>query len=356
MPHARTHTLPSWLILGLGAAFSAALLSGCASTPPGHRAPVEDRTPPPTKAVKTPVAEPEGNFYVVKKGDTLSRIAANHKIAVKDLVAWNELSDPNKVETDQRLRLVPPGATALPPAPAKPAPTPPVATTAPVAPTATVEVKPLGPAPGQPGKPAPATASTPAPQPAPATPSVAPGNLKTEPLAGKVPWSEQALAKARGSDVPPPVAQPGAAPAANGKPEPKAEPKPEAKAEVKPAAPSWAWPAPGEVVRGFDGNSSKGIDIAGKVGDPVLAAGAGKVVYAGSGLRGYGKLVIIKHNPQFLTAYGDNGQILVKEGHTVAQGQKIAEMGKGEGGAGRLHFEVRQQGKPVDPQKFLPAR
>ena len=110
------------------------------------------------------------------------------------------------------------------------------------------------------------------------------------------------------------------------------------------------------MIAGFVEGGNKGIDIAAKLGDPVQAAAAGKVVYAGTGLRGYGKLVIVKHNPSFLSAYAHNSQILVKEGQGVAKGQKIAEAGASDSDQPMLHFEVRRQGKPVDPLKQLPSR
>ena len=119
---------------------------------------------------------------------------------------------------------------------------------------------------------------------------------------------------------------------------------------------SFGWPANGQVIAGFDEAKNKGIDIAGKAGDPVLAAGDGQVVYAGAGLRGYGNLVIVKHNNTYLTAYAHNQTLLVKEDQNVRKGQKIAEMGNTDADRVKLHFEVRRQGKPVDPQKFLPAR
>ena len=98
------------------------------------------------------------------------------------------------------------------------------------------------------------------------------------------------------------------------------------------------------------------MDFAGKAGDPVVAAGDGKVVYAGAGLRGYGELVIVKHNAIFLSAYAHNRKILVKEGQQVSRGQKIAEMGKTDSDSVKLHFEIRKQGKPVDPERYLPKR
>jgi lipoprotein NlpD len=119
---------------------------------------------------------------------------------------------------------------------------------------------------------------------------------------------------------------------------------------------AFAWPANGQVVQGFDEAKNKGIDIAGKAGDPVLAAADGQVVYAGAGLRGYGNLVILKHNNTYLTAYAHNQKLLVKEDQKVRRGDKIAEMGNSDADRVKLHFEVRRQGKPVDPSKFLAAR
>lgn len=118
----------------------------------------------------------------------------------------------------------------------------------------------------------------------------------------------------------------------------------------------FAWPAKGKVIAGFNESSNKGINIAGKMGEPVDAAAEGKVVYAGSGLRGYGNLVIIKHDGNYLTAYAHNSKILVKEGEAVKRGQRIADMGDSDADTAMLHFEVRRQGKPVDPMKFLNQR
>ena len=149
-------------------------------------------------------------------------------------------------------------------------------------------------------------------------------------------------------------------------PPPTAAVKPApAAAAVAPAAPADAtgeetvaflWPAQGSLIASFDEAKNKGFDIAGKAGDPILAAADGRVVYAGSGLRGYGNLIILKHNNIFLTAYAHNQTLLVKEDQTVKRGQKIAEMGSTDADQVKLHFEIRRQGKPVDPAKFLPAR
>ena len=119
---------------------------------------------------------------------------------------------------------------------------------------------------------------------------------------------------------------------------------------------AWIWPAQGALVAGFDEVKNKGFDIAGKAGDAVIAAADGKVVYAGSGLRGYGNLIILKHNNTFLTAYAHNQTLMIKEDQSVKKGQKIAEMGNSDADRVKLHFEIRRQGKPVDPAKYLPAR
>ena len=117
----------------------------------------------------------------------------------------------------------------------------------------------------------------------------------------------------------------------------------------------WMWPATGKIVSTFSETATlKGIDIAGKSGQPIVASAAGKVVYAGSGLRGYGKLIIVKHNATFLSAYAHNKEIDVKEGQQVAKGQKIAEMGDTDADQVKLHFEIRRLGKPVDPTRYLP--
>ena len=146
-----------------------------------------------------------------------------------------------------------------------------------------------------------------------------------------------------GSAPTPPVAVPAPAPA----------PAPAANDD----ATEWLWPAAGSVVASFDESRGvKGLSIAGKAGDPILAAADGRVVYAGSGLRGYGNLVIVKHNNTFLTAYAHNQTLLVKEDQAVRRGQKIAEMGSTDSDRVKLHFEIRRQGRPVDPARLLPAR
>ena len=119
---------------------------------------------------------------------------------------------------------------------------------------------------------------------------------------------------------------------------------------------AWLWPAQGTVLAGFDEAKNKGLDISGKAGDAILASADGRVVYAGAGLRGYGNLIILKHNNTFLTAYAHNQTLLVKEDQSVKKGQKIAEMGNSDADRVKLHFEIRRQGKPVDPARYLPAK
>ena len=170
-----------------------------------------------------------------------------------------------------------------------------------------------------------------------ARPVAAPGAVETRPLDAR-PASPAASA-------PPPTAAP--APVAATPPAATRDPDEDI---------AWAWPASGAVVTPFDDVRSKGLAITGRAGDPVLAAADGRVVYAGSGLRGYGNLVIVKHNATYLTAYAHNQTLLVKEDQVVRRGQKIAEMGSSDADRVQLHFEIRRQGKPVDPARYLPSR
>ena len=183
---------------------------------------------------------------------------------------------------------------------------------------------------------------------------------KSGPRGDKRPYSDSVLAELQKPDTS------GATVVAKFEPSRPIEVRPPEKSIEKPAdsvpngaddeGVAWMWPADGKVIAGFDDAKSKGIDISGKLGQQVLAAGAGKVMYAGSGIRGYGNLVIVKHTNNLLSAYAHNKSILVKEGQSVTKGQKIAEMGNSDSDAVKLHFEIRQQGKPVDPSKFLPSR
>ena len=265
-----SHQTPSMRFL-LAATAAVAVLSAC-STPRTTPATVVDRSrvdapaSTPTAIVPTPPG-----YYRVKRGDTLLRIALDQGQSYRDIVRWNNLTDPNLIEVDQLL-LVRPPASAM-------------------------TVKPLS-----------SAATTPAPQ----------------------KMADQRMA------------------------EPAAEPKLEA---VKPDAPApgirLSWPAKGKVVEDFMDGKNKGIDMAGKLGDPIQAASDGRVVYAGNSLRGYGNLVIVKHDNTYLTAYAHNRNLLVKEGDAVRKGQKIAEMGDTDANSVRLHFELRVDGKPVDPLPFL---
>jgi lipoprotein NlpD len=173
----------------------------------------------------------------------------------------------------------------------------------------------------------------------PAAEAARPELLKTGPKAMKLPYSEENLAlilrqSPAEAKVEPQVAPPSAASQSDGV--------------------DWMWPAAGRVLAGFSKGANKGVDILGKVGDPVFASASGRVLYSGSGVRGYGKLVIIKHNDTYLSAYAHNSNLLVKEGQNVVKGQKIAEIGNTDSPQVKLHFEIRRLGEPVDPMKFLP--
>ena len=173
---------------------------------------------------------------------------------------------------------------------------------------------------------------------------------KVEPRGQKVPYTDRALAQLAGADPgTPPVAPP---PVVAEAPPRLAEPEKPAGTDREEV--DWMWPAKGRVLSPFS-ETTKGMDIAGRKGAPVVAASAGRVVYAGAGLRGYGKLIIIKHSNTWLSAYAHNDNILVKEQQDVRKGQKIAEMGQTDAEQVKLHFEVRREGKPVDPAKILPA-
>jgi lipoprotein NlpD len=262
--------------------------------------------------------EVQPGYYLVKKGDNLLRISLDNGQDYREVAAWNKLEDPNRINVGQVLRVIPPeGAAVARPVTLTPSP---VATTA--------------------DKP---------------RPLVVAEALKREPKGGVSPYSDDAFARMKQGDGGN-LAKP-AQVAVEQKPAevkaPVAE-NPQASAGVE--GMDWAWPGDGKVIGTFNDASNKGVDLAGKVGDPVQAAGAGKVVYAGSGLRGYGNLVIIKHNPTYLSAYAHNSKVLVKEGQSVTKGMKIAEVGSSDADQPKLHFEIRKQGKPVDPLVFLPKR
>ena len=301
------------------------VLAGCAARrpapviermPPGVPPPVAETPAPPPAPAEKPVAT-----HTVKRGETLVGIALQYGLDYRDLAAWNGITNPNVITPGQVLVLAgAPASAAATPASPVPAPGAPVATPL-VTAGPPIEARPL--------------ANTPA--------------LKVEPRAQKVPFSEKALAQLSVPDT--------AAPSTPAEPQP-ITPAPPTEQE-RPAAPEtedidWIWPVKGKVIAPFS-EASKGMDIAGRKGAPVLAAADGRVVYAGAGLRGYGKLVIIKHNNTWLSAYAHNDNILVKEQQDVRKGQKIAEMGATDADQVKLHFEVRRQGKPVDPARVLPA-
>lgn len=299
----------------------AGVISGCASKYP---APLDDR------AQSTSATAAVKDTYVVKAGDTLYSIAREHGLDHRELITMNGIENANQISVGRVLKIKPKTAESS----ASGASVTPVmgsdVVSKPIGDDQLVEQKPLdGSAGGNDEK------------------------LKREPRAGKEKYSEQALAQAQSATQ----TAPAAASAAAG--ELPGEPPPEAKT-VEPAAGGddvgWIWPANGKTIGTYSEGGNKGVDIAGKAGDPVIAAGDGKVVYSGTGLRGYGKLVIIKHNNTYLSAYAHNQNILVKEGQSVTKGQKIAEMGNTDADQVKLHFEVRRSGKPVDPLKYLPQR
>ncbi|MCF8177361.1 MAG: peptidoglycan DD-metalloendopeptidase family protein [Sulfuritalea sp.] len=285
------------------------MLGGCASN---VSAPVVDRVVV-SPSVKPEATAPRADYHTVKKGETLYSISLDHGYDHKDVAAWNKLDNPNVLKIGQQLRVVPPEDGA------------PVAVVKPVKSSAPVEVK---------------SAAVSAP--------VNTGSLKREPKGGKLAYSEEALNVARQRTQ------------AGTPAEAKTEVKTDNSATEKPVTATddveWIWPANGKLIAPFSEGGSKGLDIAGQAGDPVVAASGGVVSYAGAGLRGYGNLVVLRHNASFLSVYAHNSKILVKEKQTVTKGQKIAEMGSTDAESPRLHFEIRRQGKPADPQKYLPAR
>ena len=294
------------------------LLAACST--PRHFAPVSDRaqgTGTTESARSQPPAGPV--YYNVKKGDPLYRIALDQGQAYRDIVVWNNLANPNDIKVDKVLRVRPPDAEAG------------GAQTGSIA-SAGVEVRALS---------APAAAS-----------SGSAGN-KTAPRGDKRPYSERALTELQKPEAATATAKAPATATAAAVPA-KAEPAKTVDADDDGIG--WIWPAEGKVIAVFEDGKSKGIDISGKLGQQVIAAGSGKVMYAGSGIRGYGNLVIVKHTSNLLSAYAHNKTITVKEGQSVNKGQVIAEMGNTDADAVKLHFEIRQQGKPVDPSKFLPSR
>jgi lipoprotein NlpD len=307
----------------LAALLAAAFLAACTVRAP---APVEDRAPPvppvttaPPVEVKPPPEAKPVPTHTVKRGETLVGIALQYGLDYRELAAWNNIVNRNVLSVGQVLVVAAPSAAPAPPS---------GPVTTPLAmPAAPIEGRPLS--------------NTP--------------TAKVEPRGQKVPSSDRALAQLESEAG----SAPAPAPASPSMPTPTPAPSAPASGDPERSGTDreemdWMWPVKGKVLAPFT-EASKGIDIAGKKGTPVLAAASGRVVYAGAGLRGYGKLVIIKHNNTWLSAYAHNENLHVKEQQDVRKGQKIADMGSTDADQVKLHFEVRRVGKPVDPQKVLPA-
>ncbi len=329
--------LTDWRIALLAAAV---VLGGCAGTP--NSAPVLDHGPTranlskPPAAKTTPVPGARPTEYVIKAGDTLYSIALEHGVDYRDLTRWNKLDDPTKISVGQTLRLTPPEPT--------------------VAAAATgVEV---GAARGSgPVESRPLDTSAIAQQ------GTGDGSTMTAPKALRLPYSSTNLAMLS-KEAQAPASRPASVGSVQPTPGPTPEIKPEVKPQTKPVvAPAdpdargigFIWPARGQLLAGFSEPNSKGVDIGGHLGDPVYAAAAGRVMYTGTGIRGYGKLIVIKHENDFNSVYAHNKTILVKEGQTVTRGERIAELGESDADKPKLHFEIRKSGKPVDPMKYLPG-
>ncbi len=184
---------------------------------------------------------------------------------------------------------------------------------------------------------------------------VVPPNSETAAVLPVTPTSPATTRPLEGSAAAPAVGAPAPSVEAATTPGPVAS-VPETKPPAAASGGDWIWPVNGRVIDKFDEKRNKGIGIAGKEGDPVVASADGQVVYSGSGLRGYGNLVILKHSDDFISAYAHNRQILVKQGQVVKRGQRIAEVGRSDATEPKLHFEIRRQGKPVDPLAYLPPR
>ncbi|MCL2872953.1 MAG: peptidoglycan DD-metalloendopeptidase family protein [Betaproteobacteria bacterium] len=320
----------------LTAVFLAVTLIGCSTT---RQAPVEERTPKidnrvtigprtPTTADTGATITVTGKTHTVRQGETLFSIAQQNNVDYRELADWNNISDPSKLSAGQVLRLTPPeGRVNVVRAESG-------VTTAPLQ-----TVPPVG---GGGSSAANSGATT--------TPSIATSGVKTEPKAEKQPYSEQALAAmSRANESTTETSTPTTSTT------PTTTTPPTSTTPV--AGLDWSWPTQGKVTSTFtEKTSSKGIDIVGAIGQPVVASAAGKVVFVGSALRGYGKMVIIKHNDTFLSVYAHNRELLVQQGQQVTRGQKIAEMGNTDTDQVKLHFEIRKNGDPVDPMQYLPPR
>lgn len=296
--------------LSAAALVLAALLGGCAA----------------------PAPEPAAyrHFHTVSKGDTLYSIAWRYGHDFREVAAWNDIEPPYRIFPGDKLVVIAPNREI----PVTPEPAPRVTTRADRLAYKEAQKNP------PPTSTKPTTAANKSSEVSVRTPR-ATVSSKPVPVAPPSP-RESGVAAAQ------PVEKP--------KPKPKSEPKPQAKS-VKSGALVWRWPTSGKVVQRFSvKQDKKGFDISGSAGQPVVAAAPGSVVYSGDGLIGYGNLVIIKHSNTYLSAYGHNRKLLVSEGQEVSGGEKIAEMGEAGSNGPILHFEIRRNGKPVDPGKYLPPR
>ena len=312
------------------------LLVACSTTQPP--VPVVDSVKSGSSGPAKPIgsSNSDNQFYIVQKGDTLYGIALNHGIDFKKLAEWNDIADPKTIRPGQRISLSMPARDSQPELFALPQQ--PIATT-------------IDPAihPSDPKNVIPQESNN----------IVDAGKVKTSPKALKLPFSEQNAARlqypaksplpaAQSSPVPSTTAEKNTRIEMAHQPEPSKQDKASDHSNAE-----WIWPTTGKLLSSFSKNS-KGVKISGQAGQPVLASAAGEVVYSGHGLRGYGNLIIIKHDNTFLSAYAHNSKLLVKEGEAVIKGQKIAEMGNTDTDTIQLHFEIRKHGKPVDPLEYLP--
>ena len=332
--------------------FLVVLLAACESNPP---APVIERTPQASKPKPPPQTKPVATVkdwrpdgHIVKKSETLFGIGLEYGLDYKEIAAANNIPAPYPIKIGQKIDLSSFKTKTV--AEAKNTEVKSTDDGVVITPMKTEPVVIVDKATGK-------VSDKPV---ADAKPLVTP--VLSEPKAVREPYSLAALNRAAPKPIStkPADAKPTETPATASKPaESKAgETKP---AETKPIVQNtsddesiaWAWPTQGKVVAGFNEASNKGLDIAGKTGQTISAASGGKVIYSGSDLRGYGKLVIIKHNKTYLSVYAHNSKIVVKEGQTVSAGQKIAEMGNTDSNSVKLHFEIRRLGKSVDPAKYL---
>ena len=350
---ARQNKLMKHFIVG----FLLMLLTACESNPP---APVIERAPQTSKSIPPPQAKPVAaakdwrpDNHIVKKGDTLFGIGLEYGLDYKEIATANNIAAPYSIRIGQKINLSnfktkPATATEISKSEASkngdgknedgvvisPIKTEPAIIGDKVGDKPVTDAKPTAPA---------------------VVPTVTP--VLSEPKAVREPYSLEALNRAT-----PKPAENKPAEAKLTETKPVAIKVAEAKSgETKPSdmnptddeSIAWGWPTQGKVVAGFNEASNKGLDIAGKTGQAINAASSGKVIYSGSDLRGYGKLVIIKHNKTYLSVYAHNSKIVVKEGQVVSAGQKIAEMGNTDSNSVKLHFEIRRLGKSVDPAKYL---